>query len=123
MVKLAITLLLLPQAMAWGGRVDNPVPVLTAISPSTIAPGSASQALTLTGRNFLSSSQVQFNGTPRSATYVNSSRLTLKLTAADLKSPGSYPVVVVNPPPGGGASAMAALLVQPAVSGRSRGGQ
>lgn len=113
MVKLAIVLLVLPQAIAWGGRVDNPVPALTAIAPASIAAGSASQALILTGRNFLSSSQVQFNGSQRAATYLSSNRLKIALTSADLRSPGSYPVVVTNPPPGGGASSTANLLVQP----------
>lgn len=113
MVKLAIILLVLPQAIAWGGRVDNPVPALTSIAPAAVAAGSGSQSLTLTGRNFLSSSQVQFNGTHRTTTYLSSNRLKIALTAADLRSPGSYPVVVVNPPPGGGASATSSLLVQP----------
>lgn len=110
--KLAIALVVLPQAIAWGGRVDNPVPVLTSVSPISIAAGSASQPLTLTGRNFLSTAQVQFNGGQRDVQYVSAGRLTIKLTAADLKSPGSYPVIVINPPPGGGSSATASLLVK-----------
>lgn len=94
--------------------MDNPIPALVSVSPGRFAAGSTFQSLTLTGRNFLSSSQVRFNGVRRTATFVSPSRLTIRLTAADLKSAGSYPVVVVNPPPGGGTSSVVSVLIEPA---------
>ena len=115
-LKLVAAVALLPQAMAFYGRIDNPAPVLAGISPSKIIARAAEQVLTISGRNFLSSSTVLFNGVQRPAKYVSSSRLTIVLNPSDLYEPGTYPVVVVNPPPGGGNSAIGHLLVQPSTS-------
>jgi hypothetical protein len=69
-----------------------------------MAAGSIGQAVTINGSGFISFSAVTFNGSPRSATFLSASRLSLTLTNADIASTGSFPVVVTNPAPGGGAS-------------------
>lgn len=115
-LKFIASMVLLPQALAFFGRVDNPAPTLSSISPAKVAAGTSSQVLVVSGHNFLSSSSVLFNGEARAATFVNSTKLTLNLRSTDLYAPGSFTVIIVNPPPGGGSSAPAHLMVQPANS-------
>ena len=82
--------------------VDNPVPSITNLSPSSATAGAAGQTLTINGTNFLSSSTVTYNGTGHAATYVSATQLTITLSAADQATAGTYAVVVTNPAPGGG---------------------
>jgi hypothetical protein len=62
------------------------------------------QTLNINGTSFLSSSTVTYNGVAHAATFVNSTQLTISLSASDQATAGTYPVVVTNPSPGGGAS-------------------
>jgi len=91
--------------------VVNPVPTVSTLSPSSLAPGATPQALTINGTGFLASSTVTYNGVAHTPAYVSASELTITLTTADLATAGSYPVVVTNPPPGGGPSAALAFIV------------
>jgi hypothetical protein len=84
--------------------VTYPVPAITSLSPTSSLVGSAAQTLTINGSNFFSSSTVTYNGVAHAATFVTSSQLTIKLTAGDQVTVGSYPIVVTNPAPGGGNS-------------------
>ncbi len=74
--------------------VDRPVTVL---SPASLEVGSAAQTLTVTGSNFTTSTQVSVRGTTRATTYVSSTSLQVQLQAADLATPGTYPVLAVEP--------------------------
>src|SRR5215510_4784992 len=82
----------------------NPVPALTALTPSSAAQGGPGFTLTVTGTNFIASSVVQWNGSPRTTTFVSTTQLTASIPASDLTTAGSVPVTVVNPAPGGGTS-------------------
>jgi hypothetical protein len=84
--------------------VGNPQPSLTSLSPASAAVGAAAQTLTLNGTNFLATSTVTYNGVGHAATLVNSTVLTISLSATDQATAGSYAVVVTNPGPGGGVS-------------------
>jgi len=84
--------------------VDNLVPTISSLSPSSANAGSAGQTLTINGTNFLSTSTVTYNGAMHAATFVNSMQLTIQLTAADQLTGGLFPVIVTNPAPGGGSS-------------------
>lgn len=81
--------------------LENPLPVLTSVSPNTIAPGSFS--LTLNGSGFISTSAVTFGGQTLTATYVSPTELQAVGTATATQA-GSVPVVVQNPDPGAAAS-------------------
>lgn len=89
----------------------NPVPAITSLSPSTAVAGSAAFTLTVTGSNFVSGAAVQWDGAARTTTFVNATQLTASITAADIASPGSKAVTVVNPSPGGGISNAVAFTV------------
>src|SRR5712691_8786146 len=84
--------------------VNNPVPTLTTIAPTSKTAGAAAFTLTVNGTNFNSSSIVRFNGSDHVATLVNSTQVTAQITAADVAVAGIYPIVVFNPAPGGGPS-------------------
>ncbi len=84
--------------------LNNPVPTLTHVSPTTVTVGSPSFTLTVTGTNFVSSSLISWNGAPRSTTFVNSTRLQALIGSSDLVITGTVPVTVFNPAPGGGPS-------------------
>jgi hypothetical protein len=90
-----------------GGNItpQNPIPVLTTISPAGVFTGSRPITLSVSGTGFISSSVVRWNGSDRTTTYVSSSRLTASIQPADLSITGSASVTVFNPSPGGGVSA------------------
>jgi hypothetical protein len=85
--------------------INNPVPTITSLSPSSAVPGAAAQTLTINGTGFLTSSTVTYNSVAHTATFVDSTHLTILLTTGDQATPGTFPVVVTNPTPGGGSSA------------------
>ncbi len=82
----------------------NPVPTITTLSPNNKSAGSGAFTLTVNGTNFISSSVVQWNGSPRTTTFVGATQLTAAITAADIQTANLYLVSVVNPTPGGGTS-------------------
>jgi uncharacterized protein (DUF1800 family) len=96
-----------------GITLENPVPVLTSVSPSTIAPGSFS--LALNGSGFIKTSAVTFGGQTLAATFVSATELQAVGTATAAQV-GSVPVVVQNPDPGAAASSS---LMATVVGGQS----
>jgi hypothetical protein len=73
--------------------------------------GSAPITLTLLGSKFVSSSVVNWNGSPRPTTFVSPLQLQTTITAADLATAGAFPVTVVTPSPGGGTSSALTFTV------------
>jgi hypothetical protein len=91
--------------------VDNPAPVISSLSPPVAPAGTSSQTVSINGSGFVSGSSVTYNGVVHTPTNVTASQLTIQLTATDLATASTYPVVVTNPTPGGGASDSAAFTV------------
>ncbi|HEX5746878.1 MAG TPA: IPT/TIG domain-containing protein [Archangium sp.] len=85
-------------------REANPVPTLTALSPSQAVRGGVAFTLRATGTGFVSGATLSFNGAARSTTSVSPTEVTASIPASDLATAGSFPVTVTNPTPGGGAS-------------------
>ena len=92
-------------------EVDNPSPTLTSVSPSTIATGSASSTVYLSGTNFSKLTTVTIDGTILPATYFNSTQVQVLVPASYYASPGSLSFRAFNPAPGGGSSAAVSLAV------------
>jgi uncharacterized protein (TIGR03437 family) len=90
---------------------SNPVPVITALSPNSIALDSDAQPLRIFGTGFMQSSTVTLNGFSKPATYVSDTQLTIAISPDDLTSQGNYPIIVTNPAPGGGSSSVANLRI------------
>jgi hypothetical protein len=88
---------------------NNQVPTITSLNPPSTAAGGPAFCLTVNGTNFVSSSTVAWNGSPRSATMmcsgVSSTALVVQINPADIATAGSASVTVTNPAPGGGTSA------------------
>lgn len=84
--------------------VNNPVPVTTSISPTSKTVGDPGFTLTVNGSNFVSGSIVQFQGSNRTTTFVNSGQITATIPASDLATVGTFNITVFNPTPGGGTS-------------------
>lgn len=77
------------------------MPILKSISPSSVQAGGSGQTITLTGTNFFSDSEVQFNGSNRPTTFVSATQLTAQLSSSDLAQAGSQALSVANSEGGG----------------------
>ena len=95
-----------PHVVAISGiGMPNPVPIVNQpLLPAAALPGTAGMTLLVNGSGFVPGSVVYWNGTPRVTTAVSGTQLSGALTAADLASPNTGAVSVVNPAPGGGQS-------------------
>jgi len=92
---------------------QNPVPGIASVSPLSAPAGSGAFTLAVTGSNFINGSVVQWGGSGRATTYINSTRLTAAITAADLANASTVAITVFNPAPGGGTSGSLNFLVLP----------
>jgi hypothetical protein len=84
--------------------VNNPVPTLIGMSPSSRIAGSVAFTLTISGTNFENNSTVQLDGSDRDTTFVSGASLTAEISASDITDEGTVNVTVFNPAPGGGES-------------------
>lgn len=85
--------------------INNPAPVVTALTPSNAIAGDAPIVVSVNGSGFTKSSVVQWNGTPRTTSWTSSSVLTATVSTADLVAAGTAQISVASPQPGGGTSA------------------
>jgi C1A family cysteine protease len=81
---------------------NNPVPVITSLSPASATSGGVAFTLTVNGSNFVSTSTVQWGGADRTTALVSATQLTATIPAADIATAGTAAITVVNPAPGGG---------------------
>lgn len=84
--------------------VNNPVPDITDLQPNAVAAGSQAFTLIINGTGFVPASVVQWNGQARPTTFVNTTQLTISISAAEVAAPANINISVVNPAPGGGLS-------------------
>jgi Tol biopolymer transport system component len=87
---------------------SQPTPTLEAIAyPTSAVAGGVGFSLTVTGRNFIPTSIILWNGLPRPTDHPigNSNTLTATISAADIVQPGIVRISVENP--GGGSLASA----------------
>ena len=84
---------------------SNPVPILALLSPSSANAGSGALVLGVTGANFMPTSQVLWNGTALTTTYISGgTQLQAAVPAGNVAAGGTATVTVKNPVPGGGTS-------------------
>jgi hypothetical protein len=89
--------------------VVAPVPSITSIDPVSRAAGSSGFTLTVNGKEFNSSSVVQWNGSNRSTQRITDAngftiQLQASISASDIATQGKAKITVFNPAPGGGTS-------------------
>jgi hypothetical protein len=99
------------SSAALGFTIENPAPVVAAISPSFAPAGSADLVVTATGAGFVPSSILRANGTNLATTYLSPTQVRATVPAAMLVSPASIAMTVLTPAPGGGTSAGQTLSV------------
>ena len=85
-------------------KINNPVPVVTSLSPNSKLIGSPAFTLIVNGSKFVKGAGVQFNGNNRTTTFVSSTQVKASILAGDSSTVGVFPVTVANPTPGGGTS-------------------
>ena len=73
---------------------------LSSISPASAVAGGSAFTLTINGQGFTSSTAAYINGSFRVPTFVNSTKLTVAMTAQDIATPGAFQVAVGNFPSG-----------------------
>ena len=86
--------------------LQNPVPVLTGIAPTSVPAGAF--AITVNGSGYVSGAQVLLAGAPLATTFVSSTQLTATGNEA---SAGTFSIAVMNPNPGSATSASQNLQV------------
>jgi len=97
---------------------NNAVPLLyQPLIPASAAPGGSAFTLTVNGAGFVSGAVVNWNGSPRSTTFISSSQLRATINATDIAQRGTASISVVNPAPGGGPSNIINFPVRAAFPG------
>ena len=94
-----------------GDGERHPVPAASGLSPSTATAEGPAFTLTVKGSRFVSKSEVHWNGSPRTTTFVSSTELRAAINAADIADGGTAAVTVYNRPPGGGTSSILDFMV------------
>ena len=72
-------------------------PALSSISPTSVALGSPSATITVTGLGFINGAVVSYNKSPLATTYVDQHHLTAVIPAASLLNLGGGTITVVDP--------------------------
>ena len=94
---------------------DNPLPVMSVLTPSAATVGAAAFTLKVTGKNFVSTSKIHLGTTALTTTYVSSTQLRAKVDLSAVTAGTAYAVKVSSPTPGGGSSAQASFALNNAV--------
>jgi hypothetical protein len=90
---------------------NDPLPVLSSVSPTTLYALSPATPITLSGSGFVAASVVQVNGAPVAVAAQSGTSVTATVPAAMLAAPGTLTITVTNPAPGGGTSAPLSVSV------------
>jgi hypothetical protein len=90
---------------------NNPVPVISSLSPTSVALGAPDFVLTVTGSNFIPQSKIEANSLDCPITYVSSTELQCLVPTGEIQPAYGITIDVYNPPPGGGRSAALNITV------------
>jgi hypothetical protein len=101
--------------------VEGTSPMITSLSPASVAAGSPALVLTINGSNFAPDAQVFWNGSPLATQFVNGGQVTVQVDAALLANGQTVGVAVNNPQPDSAVSPVVNFEIQPATqSGTTR---
>ena len=79
-------------------QAQNPVPqIVGPVKPTAVVPGSGAFTLMVYGANFVSGSVVNWNGQPRSTSFVSAHEVQAQILASDITSPTAGFITVSNP--------------------------
>ncbi len=93
-------LIMLPILAAFlsgcGGFKGVVTPTLSSISPATVAAGSGGFTLTATGTNYISGTQILWDGVAQTTTVVSNTQLTASISAAQIAVAGTVSIRVMK---------------------------
>jgi len=99
---------------AWVFTWENPLPTLTSITPTSTTREDPEFTLTATGTDFVSSSTIDWDGTPLVTTYVSATELTAIVPASNIATDdGTVNITVTSPTPGGGTTNPQVFTINP----------
>ncbi len=91
--------------------VENPVPIITDITPTSKYVGDGPFTLFVSGRDFVGESAVRFNGADQPTRFIDTATLSVEVSSSQLASAGEISIRVFTPAPGGGVSGALTFLV------------
>jgi hypothetical protein len=100
---LAASFLLFLAMISWAQSNPQPL-VYPSLVPVSTAPGGPAFSLTVNGAGFVAGAAVQWNGSPRTTTFISGSSVQAAISASDIATASTALITVVNPTPGGGTS-------------------
>jgi FG-GAP-like repeat len=103
-VRISGAIALAAALLGAGAAAQNPVPHLSTVTPTAVAPGSGGFTLTVYGANFVPGAVVNWNYQARSTTFVSARELQAQILATDVAVNTAGLISVTNPAPGGGRS-------------------
>ncbi|HXO87402.1 MAG TPA: hypothetical protein VN885_02060 [Candidatus Acidoferrales bacterium] len=103
-------MLLLPSCQQ---QIKSPAPVITSLSPTSIAAQQPAFELEVDGANFTPSSIVTWNGSARTTLFETTKEIKAQIFASDIEQPGQASVAVVTEPPGGGTTKTLIFTINP----------
>ena len=94
--------------------LDNPLPVLTSVTPDAVETSDADLPIHLVGSKFINGTIARVGSTDLATTFVSATELDATIPKSFLAVSGSLAISVFNPTPGGGQSASVDLTVSAA---------
>lgn len=91
--------------------VNNPLPVLSSVSPLSVTAGGDGTPVTLYGTGFVSGSVASAGSTQVVSNVVSDTELLVLLPSSVITDSGQLLITVTNPGPGGGASGPVSLVI------------
>lgn len=85
-------------------RVENPAPVITALSPAQAVAGQQDMVVRITGTGFVRNTFIHFGDQAQGSGFVNPTTLQFVLRGVHLQQAGTFPITVSTVGPGGGVS-------------------
>jgi FG-GAP-like repeat/Abnormal spindle-like microcephaly-assoc'd, ASPM-SPD-2-Hydin len=76
---------------------DGPIPLISQLSPLTVAPGANGATLIVNGAGFLTGATVYWNGGSMATQYISESQLSVSVPFSDLALPSTAAITVQNP--------------------------
>jgi hypothetical protein len=99
------------SSAAFAFAIGNPMPVVSAVAPSSVMEGAAAFTLDVKGSNFVAGSVVFWDTTPLATTLVSGNELNAAVPANLVAASSSVQVIVTTPAPGGGQSTAATFSI------------
>ncbi len=93
--------------------VNNTVPSIASISPTSTTVGYPPPVITITGAGFWPDSAVTWDGVAHAFLYMGSGQLQVQLTETDVTTAGNHSLCVVNAPSGGGNACQTFTILNP----------